>query len=595
MMTPLLGWLPDADPTKPGIVMDCQHFQPSAHGYIGAPAPIAAASAPLPSDCRGAAVVTRLDGQRRVIAGTQTKLYQDVSNAWVDFSGGAMAAPVQSAAATATTGGTLAAGTYFYVITALNALGETVASNEVSITTTGTTSKNTLTWAAVTGATGYRVYRGAAAGAENVYYAPGNVLTMADTGAAGTAGHAPAQNTSGGYVGSSESRWSICQFGDTTMASNYADPMQSSSAVSTPFAAIAGAPKAKIIVSQSNNFVVAFNTNEATNGVSPDRWWCCAQNDQTNWTPNVSTGANTGRLIAGEGAITAATRLGDYLVAYKLNALFLGTFVGSPVAFQWTLIPGGPAGCVGQDALCDIGGAIFSVGADSFWIFDGTRPMPIGAGETRMFFYNGSNPSFRYRTQCAFDARANLVRVFYPSTASTGQLDSCITYSTISRQWGRDDQVVQAALNFIQPGTTIDGLDNYASTIDTLPNIPVDSPFWLAGGQVPSVFNGSAQLVSLNGVPLGSMMTTGDLGDDDQVTMLNRFRVRYSLSPATAMATGLSKFNEGDPLLPGPINAINDGKFDLRQSARFHRVRVDMTGSHRMTAYEGIPIPAGQR
>ena len=64
------------------------------------------------------------------------------------------------------------------------------------------------------------------------------------------------------YTGSSESRWSFCQFGDTTIASNLTDAMQSSA--SGAFAAIAGAPKAKIVVSASNNFVVAFNTNDAT-------------------------------------------------------------------------------------------------------------------------------------------------------------------------------------------------------------------------------------------------------------------------------------------------------------------------------------------
>jgi hypothetical protein len=62
-------------------------------------------------------------------------------------------APVQSAATTATTGGTLAAATYFYKITAFFKTLETVWSNERSIATTGTTSTVTLSWAPVTGAT----------------------------------------------------------------------------------------------------------------------------------------------------------------------------------------------------------------------------------------------------------------------------------------------------------------------------------------------------------------------------------------------------------------------------------------------------------
>lgn len=97
--------------------------------------------------------------------------------------------PVQAAASTSTSGGTglVAATTYYYVVTALNALGETLKSNEISILTgAGATNSNTVNWAAVTGATGYRIYRGLDAGAESQYYTVGAVITYVDTGAAAT-------------------------------------------------------------------------------------------------------------------------------------------------------------------------------------------------------------------------------------------------------------------------------------------------------------------------------------------------------------------------------------------------------------------------
>lgn len=76
-----------------------------------------------------------------------------------------LAPPVQSALSTVTTGGTLAAGTYRYYVTAVNAEGETTISNEQQITTTGSTSTVTVSWVAVTGATSYKIYRTAAGGA----------------------------------------------------------------------------------------------------------------------------------------------------------------------------------------------------------------------------------------------------------------------------------------------------------------------------------------------------------------------------------------------------------------------------------------------
>lgn len=112
-------------------------------------------------------------------------------------------APTANTPTTSTTGGTLAAATYYYVITATNAYGEALNSNEVSVTTTGTTSSNTITWATVTGATGYRVYRGTAAAGENTYYAVsgGSTATFTDTGAAGTAASPPASNTTTAWFG----------------------------------------------------------------------------------------------------------------------------------------------------------------------------------------------------------------------------------------------------------------------------------------------------------------------------------------------------------------------------------------------------------
>jgi hypothetical protein len=67
------------------------------------------------------------------------------------------------------TGGTIAAGTYFYRMSAVNGIGETLASIEHSVTTTGTTSSVALACSTVTGATSYNIYRGSDSGAETLY------------------------------------------------------------------------------------------------------------------------------------------------------------------------------------------------------------------------------------------------------------------------------------------------------------------------------------------------------------------------------------------------------------------------------------------
>lgn len=109
-----------------------------------------------------------------------------------------LSAPVQTASSTATTGGTLAAGTYRAKITAVNSRGETVASTEQSQVTTGSTSTVTWNWNAVSGATGYRVYvTNGAANSEALYVddnASPYVMTSYPPGG-NTAAAPPSSNT----------------------------------------------------------------------------------------------------------------------------------------------------------------------------------------------------------------------------------------------------------------------------------------------------------------------------------------------------------------------------------------------------------------
>lgn len=109
-------------------------------------------------------------------------------------------------AGSATTGGALTAGTYKYYVTAINANGETTVSNEITVTTATTNLTASLTWAAVTGATGYKVYRTAAAGAsdtELLRATLGVVLLYDDVAVGAPAGAFPTTNTAeapGTYV-----------------------------------------------------------------------------------------------------------------------------------------------------------------------------------------------------------------------------------------------------------------------------------------------------------------------------------------------------------------------------------------------------------
>lgn len=95
-----------------------------------------------------------------------------------------IAPPIQGSPNPLSSGGFMQTGTYYYVVTALTGNGETTASNEQAASVTGPTGEVQLQWVLVPGATGYKIYRGTVAGAENsliTIISSGSTITYTDT------------------------------------------------------------------------------------------------------------------------------------------------------------------------------------------------------------------------------------------------------------------------------------------------------------------------------------------------------------------------------------------------------------------------------
>jgi hypothetical protein len=93
-------------------------------------------------------------------------------------------------------GGSLS-GPHYWMVTSFSDAGESTGSNEVNAVMGASTIAH-LAWPVVPGAAGYKLYRGTAAGAENVLVATinnPNTNSYADTGAAGTTASPPGSNT----------------------------------------------------------------------------------------------------------------------------------------------------------------------------------------------------------------------------------------------------------------------------------------------------------------------------------------------------------------------------------------------------------------
>jgi hypothetical protein len=395
------------------------------------------------------------------------------------------------------------------------------------------------------------------------------------------------------YTSGSDSRWSFAQFGDSVLAANRLDAMQRSTGSGVDFADIASAPKAEIIFPVGSQ-VMALNVNDGAE--KPDGWHCCAINDDTDWTTSLTTQAASGRLVSSPGAITAGAKLGAAAVAYKAKSIYIGRYVGTPSVWDWEQVAGGDAGCVGKNALCDLGGVHFVVGEDNVWLFDGTRPTPLADNQVRNWLYENSSPQYRYRTQCIFDKKNDRVWVFFPSVSSE-VCDRALVYHIKTKQWGRSDRTIEAVLNYVSPGVTFDTWDSFGATFDTLPDVSYDSPFWSASNQSLAAFNSSHQLQLLTEVSATSSFTTGDIGDDEADSLLTGARLRFApgYRPTTATMQTYHKADSSDDYITGPSASLTNGKFDVMVEDRWHKATFSFTGRVRVTAGAGMTMAAGSR
>lgn len=382
----------------------------------------------------------------------------------------------------------------------------------------------------------------------------------------------------GAYGPAPDVRWSFTQFNNTTLAIQKADQLQFS--VSGVFANVAGAPKASV-VETVNEFVFLFDTNEAIYGDSPNRWWCAAQGNYTDWTPSNSTNCYTGTLFSSPGKIKAAKRFGDNIIVYKDRAMYSGYFAGSPTGWIFKEIVG-DTGALSQNVVVNVGTAespkhIF-MGYYDFYQFDGGRPIPLGANILKNTVFDVINRQYSHVSQALHDFDSNRIFFFYPTSGSVNP-DKCVVYNYKTNTWGRDDRSIEAVVEYITAATTYDGVGALFATYDNLPNLAYDSAFSAASTPVDAIVNTNHVLQTLTGIAGASSITTGDHGDDNSFSMVQRIKPRFLSNPTSASLTNYYRNNLGDPLVLDQYVGLINNRFDYLREARWHREQLNFIGN----------------
>lgn len=396
------------------------------------------------------------------------------------------------------------------------------------------------------------------------------------------------------YNASTENPWRFAQFGNTSLAVNKGDVLQSI-AGGADFADLT-APKAACMCVASS-FVLLGNTNDSGLGITGgpnaddlDRWWCSAINDETDWAPDAAvTQCATGRLVDTPGAIKAIKSLGYEAVVYKERSMYLGRYAGPPTVWDWYLIPG-EVGCSSHESIADLGTEHVFVGPDDFYRFNGSAPVAIGS-PLREWFFTDLDPNYRFLIRHTIDRANSIIYWFYPRAGNTGTLNGCICYNYKSSKWGVAHRTVEAAVEYITSGYTWNTLP--ISTWDDLPDVTYDSPFWQVAARYQAYVGTDHKIYSMTGASDSASLTSGDYGSDNEYNLLSRVTLRYLNIPDTATMTNYYQEVHGDTWTTDATTTESSGRFDLFRSAPWHKVAFNFTGDFEVSGADANVKPDG--
>ena len=381
------------------------------------------------------------------------------------------------------------------------------------------------------------------------------------------------------YTGGTDTRWSFAQFGNVALASNKNDAMQKSVA-SGAFSDLAGAPKAAFIDTVAG-FVMAANYNDGTDTV--DGWYCSAYQDYTDWAADIGTQCAFGRLLDTPGAITGMKALGENAIIYKLDATYIGQYVGAPFIWAWQLISG-EIGAVSQEAVIDIGNRHIFMGRNDIWSFDGTRPVSIAEGIRDWFFNEQLNAAYAYKTIGTHDKNKSLVYFYYVSKASN-TIDSCIVFNYKANKWARANRSIEAALEYRVGGYTYASFAAAYATYNDIPNVSYGSPFLTATTPVSTIFDTTHTIKTLTGISEASSITGGWFGDDIGSMTLQRVTPRFIVAPDSMTMSNYYINTSGVNEIAGATNAMNRGRVGVYRRAKWHKLKFNFTGNYEISDY----------
>ena len=384
-----------------------------------------------------------------------------------------------------------------------------------------------------------------------------------------------------------DSRIRFTQFGSNVIFTNNADKLQYFDVnTSTQFADVsADAPVAKYIT-VVRDFVVVGNTLEgATRYGNRVRW--SGINDETEWTYSQTTQADYQDVPDG-GNVVGITG-GEFGLILMDKGISRMSYVGTPFIFQFDNISRG-IGCLSDNSITQYQGITFFLSDDGFYMCDGQTVKAIGSEKVDRWFFDNVDLTLLSTMSAAVDPIRKLVIWNFPSS---GSLRKLLIYNFKTGRWTNADAETDYIADASTKTVTLEQLDLISASIDGLDQ-SLDSPAYI-GNQ--SFLGGlkDDDVYAFTGLPRSGVIITGDIdvGANSLITL-----ARPQIDSGSANVSVASRYRLDNPVVYSTaISASTENRVSLRNSGRYHRIKVEPTGDdwQNAVAVDIDIVPSGGR
>lgn len=396
---------------------------------------------------------------------------------------------------------------------------------------------------------------------------------------------------SGGYTTSGENRWRFVQYGDYVLATNFNDNVQVFNlGTSSAFADLAGSPPRCKWLTVVNNFLMAVNTYDGTDGAVNFRVWWSGLDNITVWTPNIQTQADR-QDTPGYGQCSAVVGSQNTALMFLTEGIYRLDYVGPSTIFNFTLVEPN-RGTLVAGSVAAYSNFVFYLGEDGFNMFNGQSSQSIGNEKVDNWFKARVDNNNLFKMQAAINPRRKQVIWAFPSAGGNGVCDTLLIYNWASNRWSYVEQPVQAMSRVYSQAVLSDNLSILSDSLDTLS----DGASYAGRRALLGVIGAGRKLGFFSGANRTGVIETKEvrLNDTGRAYVGSVFAV---VDCSTVSVELLTRDNQTVAASSAGVMTpeVSTGEANFHVDSIFQRVRVTLSGDwKRAQGVQVAYVPSGR-